>query len=97
MGALDAAVRAGKALYVGVSPYSAEHNCLGAPRPRVTSTLIGASSVKQLEDNIAAARSMDFNDDELTEMDRYAVESGVDFWAEAREALAPTPRRDLAD
>ena len=53
---------------------------------RVTSTLIGASSVKQLEDNIAAARSLDFNDDELTEIDRYAVESGVDFWAKAREA-----------
>jgi L-glyceraldehyde 3-phosphate reductase len=60
-------------------------------------TVIGASSVKQLEDNIAAARSLDFNDDELTEIDRYAVESGVDFWAEAREALAPMPRRDLAD
>ena len=51
---------------------------------RVTSTLIGASSVKQLEDNVAAAQRLDFTDDELAEIDRYAVESGVDQWADAR-------------
>ena len=53
---------------------------------RVTSTLIGASSVKQLEDNVAAAQRLDFTDDELAEIDRYAVESGVDQWAVARSA-----------
>ena len=53
---------------------------------RVTSTLIGASSVQQLEDNVAAVQRLDFSDDELAEIDRYAVESGVDLWAGARSA-----------
>jgi L-glyceraldehyde 3-phosphate reductase len=53
---------------------------------RVTSTLIGASSVKQLEDNVAAVSRLDFSDDELTEIDKHAVESGIDFWAGARES-----------
>ncbi len=53
---------------------------------RVTSTLIGASSVQQLEDNVAAARRLDFTPDELAEIDRHAVESGVDLWAGARQA-----------
>jgi L-glyceraldehyde 3-phosphate reductase len=53
---------------------------------RVTSTLIGASSVKQLEDNVAATQRLDFTDDELAEIDRYAVETGVDLWASARSA-----------
>jgi L-glyceraldehyde 3-phosphate reductase len=56
--------------------------------PRMTSTLIGASSVKQLEDNVAAVRRLEFSSDELAEIDRYAVESGVDLWAEAREMPA---------
>ncbi|HET9899787.1 MAG TPA: L-glyceraldehyde 3-phosphate reductase [Actinomycetes bacterium] len=49
--------------------------------PRVTSTLIGASSVKQLEDNVAALQSRDFSDDELNEIDRYATESDINLWA----------------
>ena len=53
---------------------------------RVTSTLIGASSVAQLEDNVAAVKRLDFTADELAEIDRYAVESGVDQWARARSA-----------
>ena len=53
--------------------------------PRMTSTLLGASSVKQLEDNVAAVQRLEFSSDELAEIDRYAVESGVDLWAEARE------------
>ncbi|MFD1830795.1 MULTISPECIES: L-glyceraldehyde 3-phosphate reductase [Streptomyces] len=40
---------------------------------RVTSALIGASSVKQLEDNVAAAAGLDFTDEELAEIDRYAT------------------------
>ena len=54
--------------------------------PRMTSTLIGASSVQQLEDNVAAVRNLDFTDDELAAIDEYAVESGVDLWAGARDA-----------
>ena len=53
---------------------------------RVTSTLIGASSVAQLEDNVAAVQRLDFTADELAEIDKYAVESGVDQWAGARSA-----------
>jgi L-glyceraldehyde 3-phosphate reductase len=49
--------------------------------PRVTSTLIGASSIEQLEANIAALERLDFADDELAEIDRYATESGINIWA----------------
>jgi L-glyceraldehyde 3-phosphate reductase len=48
--------------------------------PRVTSTLIGASSVRQLEENVAALERLDFTDDELAEIDRYAEESGINMW-----------------
>jgi L-glyceraldehyde 3-phosphate reductase len=53
---------------------------------RMTSTLIGASSVQQLEDNVAAVQNLEFSTEELTEIDKYAVESGVDLWARARRA-----------
>jgi L-glyceraldehyde 3-phosphate reductase len=49
--------------------------------PRVTSTLVGASSVEQLTDNIAALGDLDFSAEELAEIDRYAVDSGVNIWA----------------
>ncbi|HEY5786495.1 MAG TPA: L-glyceraldehyde 3-phosphate reductase [Microlunatus sp.] len=55
-------------------------------RSTMTSTLIGASSVRQLEDNVAAAAKLDFSDDELAAIDAYAVESGVDLWAGARDS-----------
>jgi L-glyceraldehyde 3-phosphate reductase len=48
---------------------------------RVTSTLIGASSVAQLEENVAALDRLEFADDELDEIDRYATESGINLWA----------------
>jgi L-glyceraldehyde 3-phosphate reductase len=48
--------------------------------PRVTSTLVGASSVQQLEQNVAALERLSFDDSELAEIDRYAVDSGVDLW-----------------
>ena len=48
--------------------------------PRVTSVLIGASSVAQLEENVAALGNLAFNPDELAEIDRHAVESGIDLW-----------------
>jgi L-glyceraldehyde 3-phosphate reductase len=49
--------------------------------PRVTSALIGASSVEQLEANVAALQRLDLGDDELAEIDRYAVDSGINIWA----------------
>jgi L-glyceraldehyde 3-phosphate reductase len=49
--------------------------------PRVTSTLIGASSVRQLEDNIASLDLLLFSEDELAEIDRHAVDSGINLWA----------------
>jgi L-glyceraldehyde 3-phosphate reductase len=48
--------------------------------PRVTSVLIGASSVAQLEENLAALDKLGFSPDELAEIDRYAQESGIDLW-----------------
>jgi L-glyceraldehyde 3-phosphate reductase len=48
---------------------------------RVTSALLGASSVRQLEQNVAALERLDFTDDELTEIDRHAVDGDVNLWA----------------
>jgi L-glyceraldehyde 3-phosphate reductase len=53
--------------------------------PRVTSTLIGASSVEQLEENVAALDQLDFADEELAEIDRHATESGINLWASQSE------------
>ena len=52
--------------------------------PRVTSTLVGASSVTQLEDNIAALEKLSFSAEELDEIDRHATEGGVDLWRQSR-------------
>jgi len=49
--------------------------------PRVTSTLIGASSVEQLEANVASLERLDLSEAELAEIDRYAVDSGINLWA----------------
>ena len=54
--------------------------------PRVTSTLVGASSVAQLEENVAALESVDLAEEELSESDRYATESGINLWAAPVEA-----------
>ena len=48
--------------------------------PRVTSALVGASSVAQLEQNVAALDELEFSDAELAEIDRYAVESRINLW-----------------
>jgi L-glyceraldehyde 3-phosphate reductase len=50
---------------------------------RVTSLVIGASSVKQLEENVAALTNSDFTGEELSRIDDFAVDSGVDLWAES--------------
>jgi L-glyceraldehyde 3-phosphate reductase len=47
---------------------------------RVTSVLVGASSVTQLEQNVAALDHLDFSAGELAEIDQYAVESDIDLW-----------------
>jgi L-glyceraldehyde 3-phosphate reductase len=47
---------------------------------RVTSVLVGASSVSQLEQNIAAMDNLEFTADELAEIDNHAVEGGIDLW-----------------
>jgi L-glyceraldehyde 3-phosphate reductase len=57
--------------------------------PRVTSTLIGVSSLDQLEANVAALDRLDFSDDELAEIDRYATESGINIWAKSSELSQP--------
>jgi L-glyceraldehyde 3-phosphate reductase len=50
---------------------------------RVTSVLIGASSVAQLEENLAAAGRSDFTDEELAAIDHDAVEAGINIWADS--------------
>jgi L-glyceraldehyde 3-phosphate reductase len=54
--------------------------------PRVTSALLGASSVRQLEQNVAALRRLDFDPAELAEIDRYAQEGDVNLWAPSSSA-----------
>jgi L-glyceraldehyde 3-phosphate reductase len=49
--------------------------------PRVTSTLVGVSSIEQLEANVAALDRLEFADDELEAIDGYATESGINIWA----------------
>ncbi len=49
--------------------------------PRVTSTLVGASSPEQVRENVAALANLDFSSEELAEIDRHAIEGGVNLWA----------------
>ena len=51
--------------------------------PRVTSTLVGASSVEQLEANLAALERLDFSEEELAEINHHATESEINLWAES--------------
>ncbi|MBS9402784.1 L-glyceraldehyde 3-phosphate reductase [Halomonas sp. TRM85114] len=54
--------------------------------PRVTSVLIGASRVEQLEDNVAALDNLEFSNEELVEIDHHAVvDAGVNLWAKSSE------------
>ena len=48
--------------------------------PRMTSLVIGASSVAQLEENVAALDNLKFSEEELKEIDVYAVDGGIDLW-----------------
>ncbi len=51
--------------------------------PRVTSALVGASSIEQLEQNVGALARLEFSDEELTEIDRFATESDVNLWQQS--------------
>jgi L-glyceraldehyde 3-phosphate reductase len=53
---------------------------------RVTSVLIGASSVRQLEQNVGALENLGFEDDELARIEQHAVDSGIDLWEGPRTA-----------
>ena len=57
--------------------------------PRITSALIGARTVAQLDDSLDALKNLSFTADELAEIDRYAAESGVNRWQAS--ATAPMP------
>jgi len=48
---------------------------------RVTSVLVGASSVRQLEDNVAALDNLEFSADEITAIDQHARDAGINLWA----------------
>ena len=52
---------------------------------RMTSTLIGASSVAQLEANLGALQNLDFSDDELARIDQHAKDAGINLWAESTQ------------
>jgi L-glyceraldehyde 3-phosphate reductase len=55
---------------------------------RVTSALIGARNVEQLDDSLDALKQLHFTDDELSEIDRYAQEGSIDLWRDARVGAA---------
>ena len=50
---------------------------------RVTSSLIGASSVEQLDTNLDALANLAFTDEELDRIDQHALEAGINLWATA--------------
>ena len=53
--------------------------------PRMTSVVLGASSVAQLENNVRSLDNLAFSADELAEIDKYATESGINLWARSSE------------
>jgi L-glyceraldehyde 3-phosphate reductase len=54
--------------------------------PRVTSVLIGASSVRQLDDSLGALDNLEVGPDELARIDEHAVDAGINLWATSGEA-----------
>jgi L-glyceraldehyde 3-phosphate reductase len=55
---------------------------------RITSALIGARNVEQLDNSLDAVKQLQFTDAELKEIDRYAQEGSIDLWKDAREGVA---------
>jgi L-glyceraldehyde 3-phosphate reductase len=53
--------------------------------PRMTSTVLGASSVAQLENNVAALSNTSFSGDELAEIDKYATDAGINLWKQSSD------------
>ncbi|WP_435102485.1 L-glyceraldehyde 3-phosphate reductase [Arhodomonas sp. AD133] len=54
--------------------------------PRVTSTIIGASRVAQIADSLKALERLDFSEEELAEIDRYATDGGLNVWQASSDA-----------
>jgi L-glyceraldehyde 3-phosphate reductase len=54
--------------------------------PRVASAVVGASSVAQLDDDLAALEHLAFEPAELAEIDRFAVDGGLNLWAQSSNA-----------
>ncbi len=61
--------------------------------PRITSALVGTSSVEQLEEMVGALDGLDFSADELAEIDQHATEAGVNLWKPLDRAEAPALAR----
>src|SRR5262245_59909253 len=59
--------------------------------PRMTSTLVGASSVEQLEQNVRSLDRLDFEDGELAEIDRFATDSEITLSVERRVSQTGQP------
>jgi len=55
---------------------------------RVTSALIGARTVEQLDNSLDALKNLEFSAEELKAIDKYALEGGLDLWKNAREGTA---------
>jgi L-glyceraldehyde 3-phosphate reductase len=53
--------------------------------PTVASTLVGASSVAQLDENLGSLDNLEFTSEELNEIDEYAADSGIDLWRESSD------------
>jgi L-glyceraldehyde 3-phosphate reductase len=53
--------------------------------PRVTSVLIGARTVDQLDDSLGALDNLTFSADELEQVDKHAVEAGINIWSRSSE------------
>ena len=55
---------------------------------RVTTALIGARNVEQLDDSLDSTKKLEFSEVELTEIERHAQDAGIDLWRNARETMA---------
>ena len=61
--------------------------------PRITSALMGTSSIQQLDETVAALDQLEFSAEELAEIDRHAIDAGVNLW---RPPAAPVLDRQNA-
>ena len=52
----------------------------GSEGPRVTSALIGACSIEQLDDSLSAAKNLVLSDDQLSQIDQAPTDAGIDIW-----------------